>query len=233
MNRHVTEEQIALLAGGDLTDKQEAEIARHVSACPSCSSLLQGYRKCHSGLSALGNDPLTVSDYADVRRVVLDRILSQSTGRVPFRWFRFLFAARPYAMAGLLVCALLLGFWKIYRAGLTTHTRGPNRPQMVDRSGSERVEPVLRGAIDRSGRHVPHLALSTRRRKPVSLLSEVMAPAPPSILPGPPFDLEMIDPMRIEPEKWSAPTGQAEIVVKLETGDPNVVIIWVIEGRGE
>ena len=74
----------------------------------------------------------------------------------------------------------------------------------------------------------------SRRRPKHSALSIAAVPATvPKGLPAPQFDPAVIDPTLVEPEKWPAPSGGVDTIVKLQTSDPNVVIVWLIESRGE
>jgi anti-sigma factor RsiW len=216
MTGHISEENIALLAGGDLDPRENANLQQHIIQCPACSAMLRTYREGRDALSALREEELSAIDYGTVRTAVLDRLPGRAT-RSFWRWPSLLWAASATAI----LLALGLGFiWM--RSGSPSRVAeipGPQKAPTIGRIASSKAEapkpaPAIR-AVRATSNAGPKRA-SNPARKINRAASSLVAGAEKNLQP---------------------PANQApvldDIAIKLETEDPNVIIIWLVSPRGE
>ncbi len=213
MNGHILEEKIALLAGGDLGDKETAELERHLSECGTCSARVENYREDRRALSVLREAGIDECDCDSVRRSVMQQLPME-------RRFRLGFAPLRWALlsAAVLIAAVIgIGYW--------SRTPGPQRagsPQAGERQVEPKpAKPALRaGATAETGPARPSAArvavmprVPQRKSSPVPSLPAVNIAAETAAIAR-------------------RPQVQDEVIIKLETSDPNVVIIWLASPKG-
>ncbi len=214
MKGHVQEEKIALLAGGDLKDQETHELERHLSQCPACSARLRSYQNDRQALSALRETGIDERDFDSVRQSVIRRLPAERIP--PFRFFRLQWGA----LAATVLTAAVIGMWywismpEVQRSGLP----GPViRPQALP------AQPLpARGATRLAETHVSRPAIANASRPPRTLQQKSLADASQ---PAPDVVSEFSAAV-------SNPPAQDVVVMKLETSDPNVVIIWLASPKG-
>ncbi len=227
------EPRIALFVSGDLGRVEARDLERHLGICEDCSALLRAYRETIIAVGALGVERPTTEDYRTIRQAVLKRIDAESTRawrtRSLWTWPRW----QRYALAATLIGLMLLGLEWAWTQISTIRTIKPSPPQMA-----EAVPPKDAGAataetsgpqpvpekhpfrtIPEAGRQIGPIQLA---RLPVD-----------AVIPGVVFDVPVITPMKIEPDRWQVPTQMASTIVKMETSDPDIVIVWLLGAQGE
>ncbi|HXN49824.1 MAG TPA: anti-sigma factor [Bryobacteraceae bacterium] len=210
MSCETFEKLIALDAGGDLTPPEAARLQAHLGTCAPCRELARSVGESQSALKALAQAGVDEDALARWRRSLLARIDDEPRRRIlPWRW--------AWAAAAAMALVALLAV-----------------PRMVRRPPSE--APVAHALPPASPNlnALPH---------PPQSVAQALPPASPSLnrLPHPPQSVAHALPpasqspsvahRRPRPRRAPAPSTEP-LLVKLETPDPNVVIYWIVEGKG-
>lgn len=220
MKRHIEEGKIALLAGGDLDPGKASDLAGHLAECPACSALLQRYREGKEAISALRDAGIEASDFDVVRQSVLARIQGKQVSRLES------FALRPFgalqwatlAAAVLIAVAVATWQWRSTPVPQVSEPAGPASTAQVGRtpvSGETHARPVVEPVTEQS-------SAQKAERRPQAPSRSV--PIDRS-LQGARVRDSLVPP---EPQ----PPVLDDVFVKLETSDPNVIIIWLASQKG-
>jgi len=203
MNCREWEERIALHAGGDLPPMEAAAVDRHAAECAACQALLSGLRQTADVLRAAHSEPVDSAHYAAVRA----RVLSELARRRKPRW--------AYAVLATAAMLLLVAVWPRARRVVVSP-----RPQPVP------VAQALMPPVSVFGGAAPLVRGTPWVRRPRPDASGVTRKGGPG---GPPQTRGSAPPLQqAEPETAAQP-----LVVKLITDDPDVVIYWISEGKGD
>jgi hypothetical protein len=204
MSCAIWKDRVALFAGGDLETGEAAVVERHLNQCAACSALAADLRWELDGLRQVHAEPLAAEHYAAVRRRVLAELAKPPQARAVWTWAWA--AALAAAAAGVLV-------WVMTRPAavpapplprLVASAPKQSRAQRAPRKGAVISTHVRR----RRGERAAPSADEQRRLE----VAEVVTPP----RPAPPAAEE--SPVRM---------------VQLATADPNVVIYWLFEEKGE
>jgi hypothetical protein len=220
MKGHIEEEKIALLAGGDLAASELTAAAAHVAQCVSCSAVLESYRQRRQAMAAFRDSGISAGDFADIRRSVLERLPGES--RPHFRFFTrpLLTPLRYGALAALLLAAVTIGTYTWKRA---------HAPQLAERAASikisprESVPPSPGSRMDLPAKPVAAQTAAqnpyrqARRGRQATAITTALPPAEAAVDP--------------QTQSHQA-TMLDDVVMKLETSDPNVIIIWLASPKG-
>jgi len=211
---HVEEEKIALLAGGDLKAKEADDLAGHIAACQACSARLKRYQEGLVAFASLRDAGLGERDFDDVRRSVLYRLKEK---RAPRFWLGT--SLRWGALAAGIVMIVVMGAW--------WRTRMP--------------------AVHVSSTHISGSGLSSGHTRELStaVIAKKVKPPTPAIK-HPRIARNAVTPSSTKvhvPQSGGQPAfaqiGSSlaapveskpvldRIAIKLETQDPNVIIIWL------
>ncbi len=214
MNGHIQEEKLAMLAGGDLRDKEAFDLERHLHECPACSARLKSYREDRRSLSALRETGVDERDYDSVRRSVMQRLQTE-------RSFRFRFAQLRWGAlaATILIAAVIgIGYWSRIPAPQRVGLPEPvTRPQLEPSQAKPRRPSVSLGEMAATLPTVPRPTKIPRAPQP----SVTTGSSPPAMnVPA------------LAVASSQMPQVQDEVIMKLETSDPNVVIIWLASPKG-
>ncbi|MGA2264157.1 MAG: hypothetical protein ABSH28_22325 [Acidobacteriota bacterium] len=214
MKEHIEEEKIALLAGGDLKAKEADDLAGHIVSCPACSARLKSYQEGCRAFASLRDTGIGESDFAQVRRSVLYRLQQEKASRswlgTPLRWG---------ALAAVIVMVVAMGTWWQMRmpAVHVSSTHGSDSglasghiPKSSQANVAQNGKP--------SAQAMKHPGIATNAVTPLSITVHV-----PQSANQPAF--AQIGPNLTAPEE-SKPVLD-RIAIKLETPDPNVIIIWL------
>jgi anti-sigma factor RsiW len=223
------EDQVALLAGGDLETAEAATVERHLSECAACSALAADLRAGLDGLRDVHTEPLAEAHYAAVRARVLAE-LAKAPGRR---------AVWPWAWAAALAAAAA-GVWVVSLVLSPSTLPAPQLPRVV--ATAPMVErPVLRQpGSNRSADN--HAAEAGKKSRDDSRLSRLDSrrhgvgvvpsgrPVEEAVLSG--ADVQAV--AQASPPAPPAATNDSQVrMVQLVTDDPNVVIYWLFENTGE
>ncbi len=215
MNGHIPEEKLALLAGGDLEPAETARAQSHLRKCAQCAETVEGYRRLRDSTAAVEADECSPADYRVVRAAVLDRIESRANRpawlQLETQWI-FVTAA--------VLLAVGLGFLLMRSTPTVRVAETPAPPGVQAREASVSQAEAPRPSIETSG--------------PRSIASETSTPRhAPARRPHPPkpwYELFASDALPSQ----TAAVVRDDIAIKMETADPNVIIIWLASpGGGE
>jgi hypothetical protein len=220
MKGHLEEEKIALLAGGDLAASEIPDAATHVARCGACSAVLESYRRGRQEMAAFRDSGISAGDFAGVRQSVLANL--QEDGRPPFRFITWLHLTplQCGALAALLLAAAAVGIYTWTQApapqiaGRATPVRiAPKTsvPPTADAHASLAAKPV---AVQRAAQNPERLA---RRRRQAAAIARAL-----------PAVAAAADPQT----RLHQATMLDDVAIKLETSDPNVIIIWLASPKG-
>jgi len=207
------ESKIALYASGDLDRGGSAAISSHISRCPVCASRLRHFQADLHALRSLKKDTVEQSDLDAVRRRVMAAVGVQKTKA--WQLHRLL---RPAYVAAAAVPIALLVWW--LSTPWTTHA--PDAPVPVASESGKPADPT----VTASHAAVPAtISAGAPSRKP---LREESRPAHMRPITEVASDSTAAKPYLFTPGKLP----QDDIAIKLETADPNVVIIWLASSKG-
>jgi hypothetical protein len=219
-----SEQDIALFVEGDLGPAALHAIEGHLAECPDCRALAEELRTSQATFKDLRQEVVNPASVLDLRRrvlVELDELDSKTEwGRKIERWL-FLGARRGYAAAGvafvLAVCVSASIVWRFSlnrplppsaTTSLTTVQEKPaDRPQPYpEAEAAEAAEqvPARTAVVKRTNTFVPATGAESRRSRIGGVVTATQAPAGDS----------------------------KEVVVKLLTDDPNIVIYWLVDQNG-
>lgn len=139
--RHLSEEQLALHAGGDLLPAEVEAITSHLQDCLQCQAVLADFRENRACFESAMTEP-SGDDLRDVRLLVIRRLERQKGVAKNWRWL----AATAAAVAMIVV---LLCVWRLPRNTINSRSATTAELRIVYQP---LIEPFL-----------PNLELNTRR----------------------------------------------------------------------
>ena len=217
-----SEQDSALYVEGDLIESSARDFEAHLMECEGCLRLVDELRESQSLFKSLRQETASGAALTQVR----SRVLAEVTGvNSKTAWGRkverllWLGLRRGYALAGVgLVILLGIGLWYGSRIPKDSVEIDP-LPPMAD-------VPLTRGTIDN-----PVLQVGEKVAKAIVPLPEgdsvrgkqrtqgvVRAVIPKQEVP--------------EPDPAATPAEPKQLVVKLLTDDPNIVIYWLVDQNG-
>jgi len=213
MNCKGWEERIALSAGGGLDPAIEAGVKQHLAECAGCREFAGGMEDSLNLLRSAHEEPIAAGHYTVVRAGVLARLEGQ---RRPWRrWEWAAGLAAGLAVAGVFVAMRPAETPKVIVAAV----RRPEPPAVAMRmaeagaqgenTGDRRVRPRGPGGRGASPGHR------------ASLGTEPSVPAFPRI------------PVTAQNRGPETSALVEPLVVKLITNDPDVVIYWIADRKGD
>jgi Putative zinc-finger len=205
MNCKGLEERIALLAGGDLEPAEAAPVEEHLRTCAGCAAMLRGLELDRARL-AMRPPEADGADYAAMRARIRRGIV-RDRRLVWLRW------ALPVAAAILAAVAFweFGAFWE-FHGGVRAQPVAP-RANAVARIEADPVEPR---EVPRPGPAMPAVA-----RGPLSSDAGLEA------------SLEAIERAMTLPEPAGPTAVDSAEGIRIPTRDPNVIIIWCSETKGD
>lgn len=215
MNCTGFEERIALYVEGDLPEVERHSVESHLGTCAQCRELAADLRDSQLVFKAVRQE----LPHSSALRAVRERVLAEVAGSDPRSWWeRIFFAGFPRKTAVAATALLALGstaLWFASRVDLP-HDETPVVVQAVQ------TPPTVVTSSSENLSSVPapnNVAPSPRKvRRPAS---NRVATAVDSSAAGLP---------RAQGSEESPP---AQIAVKLLTDDPNVIIYWLIDAKGD
>ena len=219
MNGHIEEGIIALLAGDDLKASRMAAAASHVTRCASCSAMLESYRQRRQALAAFRDFGIHAGEFADIRQSVLERLPARKPHLRFFTWPR-LTLVQGGVLATLLLAAATVGTY----AWKTAHQQeSAERPVQVRIPAKAATRPSTGRSADLAAKPAPaqKIARNPDRQPSRRLQQAAINVLLPSALAA--FDSQT---------QAHQPTEPDDVAMKLETSDPNVIIIWLASPKG-
>jgi anti-sigma factor RsiW len=196
-----------LYVGGDLDGAAVRKLEEHLESCADCRELLEGLRQTRVAIEGSRDEPLGDSVLRDFRQGVMERVEADST-RAPFWLDGFGKAGWRWVLAGSLALVLAA----VWLALFTLRT--VDSPERT----AERVAPTPTTAPpSRTTTSIPDLQPPVvKQEPPVAVLHE---PEPAIVEPA------SQKPVEVEP-------AAEDLVVKLVTDNPDIVIYWLVERNG-
>jgi anti-sigma factor RsiW len=205
ISKCVSEELLALYIEGDLPQVQAALIANHIDACDVCSVFAAELRESQAVLKSIQAEPVTAAALASVRTGVFREVERVEKSFVWLRLERLLWSGfrRRYALAGFAIAMITAAVvWHSSRPSQIHTEQITAEPVQVAAAVAEDAPSVVAAPPK-----VVHRGINrTRRAKP-----------------NPPTESTLPDLPAGEPK---------QIVVKIVTDDPNIVIYWLLDGPG-
>lgn len=217
MKGHIEEETIALLAGDDLSKRRAHDLARHLAGCPACSAKVERYRAGRHEMAALRGASIGAGDFEDVRRSVLTRLRDQNAPRFKVGTFM-----RWGAAAAVILTAATIGVMWRREIPAANSTRG-SMPATETPSGRIPFPDKVEAPCDIRSSAAVEVHLGTAQKAP----KHSTAPNREA-RSAEPFTLPPADSAQVE-----ARPALDRVAIKLETPDPNVVIIWLASSEGK
>ncbi len=214
MSCETIESKIALLASGDLPAGETKAVAKHLADCASCRELLDDFRVDRYSLGSLKAEEIDRAERLAVRSAVLARIKRDSRSG---EWFASLVRPASWGAAVLAVLVLLI-FWP--RPSFVPPT--PPGKTSVAESRNPRTPDKVLPAIVPGGGNEPVAPVAERGNQGAKRRGDAI------FKPGAEQNTAMA--VRVNHVEMSEPAAD-DIAIKLETDDPNVVIIWLASSR--
>jgi len=214
--RGCSEELLALYVEGDLLPAESASVEDHLAICASCRAFVSGLRESQSAFKSLRVEPVSAAALGEVRRRVMSGLAG--TAAAPgwiLSFERVLFGVRRrYALAGLAAVIVLSGvMWRLMRPVETLEV-APQPTAQVAPMTPPPAPSVVAAPIPEPPPPAP--------RAPKRRLAPKPAPAPAPEFAAAPDAPSIVAP--VEPKE-----DPPQIVVKLLTDDPNIVIYWLLD----
>jgi Putative zinc-finger len=212
MKCRYSENDIALFVEGDLEPAKAAELEIHLVTCEACRELEADVRESQTVLKSLRQETVSSAALSFVRNRVLEEV---SKTRVRPVWGRWV-----YALAGAMFVAVL-SVSVILHSGKATKTT-PLLGQGGVAAPSNNIPVPLKGAdgVVRSG--IPLMQVEPSAPAKVASRHSLDRRSHPS------FSKEGNKVVITERAPSETPT---EVVVKLLTDDPNIVIYWLVDQK--
>jgi hypothetical protein len=205
MTGHIDERSIALLAGDDLEPRRKAEIIKHLLECITCRRMLDAYQEERECLAQLKEQSVTAYDCASLSRSILfiESRRTQSTG-ASLRW--------AVSGAALLIMAITsLMVWN----RISTQNPTEQTPHLAQYSPTAK-QPEIGPA--KSENLAERIYRPKQKPKKSWDASEQKNPGAP---------VERI-PVAVESQVQADTSDEGDdIVIRLETENPNVSIFWL------
>lgn len=206
MSCAIWEERVALFAGGDLETAEAVAVERHLSECAACSALAADLRLELDGLREVHAEPLAAAHYAAVRERVLVELAKPPRWRVAWAW------AWAAALGVAAAAALVVVMMKPAAIPAPVMPRLAAVAPPVERSMLRERVRQARKPVHLRAPMLAERAVAPAVKEQQLALAEVVKPK----LPAPPA----VEDSRVA-------------MVQLATDDPNVVIYWLFEEKGE
>lgn len=204
------EKMVALYTGGDLADTKAHRVERHIAGCASCRELAESLSADRAVLARLDAGAAEDIELGSVRGAVLEELAeNRRAGAEALSWSRVALAAAAVVLVVLSVVVV----------------------EVFERRGA-RIAEVTPGVAERAEK--PTLAV------PGNDLATPSLPAsddPAFVSPSPraePFTrVARAGPPAVRPAAAGPSVPTEPMVMKILTDDPEVVIYWIVEAKGE
>jgi hypothetical protein len=220
MNCRYSENDIALFVERDIASPQACEIEEHLAICDACRELAQDLQETQSVFKSLKRDSVSAGALASVRTKVLAEVGGRSVRPAWGRWV--------YALAGVAFVAVMV-------IGMAQYGRKP----------VAQVQQIVKSDPPLSPDASPYLARASRAAVPLTRGTITTTGAiPAAVIKRAKVNKVNVTVPRTEgdsrPRSGRQGVAQAEVsaeppkqlVVKLLTDDPNIVIYWLVDQNG-
>jgi anti-sigma factor RsiW len=204
-----SENDIALYVERDIASHQARKIETHLSTCDACRELAEDLRETQSAFKSLRQDTVSAGALASVRTRVLAEVGARNVRPAWGRWVQ--------ALAG-------AGFVMVLAIGLAYHLRKQATPTPVAQQ-IVKISPVP-AFVDAS----PYRARASRVDASPYPAGAARTTVSIAGRKGRPRSIKKNQREAAQTEAVIDPPRQ--LVVKLLTDDPNIVIYWIVDQNG-
>jgi hypothetical protein len=217
-----SENELALYVEGDLPPDKASEVDVHLVPCVLCRELVEELRETQSVFKSMKQEAVSPQALAQLRARVLGEVAARNLRPGWGRWV--------YALAGVgIVLAVALGVVTRYRHSAANVQQVVQR-QSVERQLIERHSPPFQGGVAAPKAQTGWLASDNHVPNHPGATSFDASPYRARASRHPSLERRGIGMTQPAPQK---PAEQPkEIMVKLLTDDPNVVIYWLVDQNG-
>jgi anti-sigma factor RsiW len=214
------ESKIALYAGGDLPPAEAVELERHLASCGECRSTVEGYAGVLDAVQEMHRGPVPQAAYSAVRA----RVLAELERPVPF-WRRAWVYAVPVAVAALVILTLPNALRKPAGAPARTSYGSPTAASSKREAPATAPAEIAAHVGQAPGLRAgpPAGANQPRHPRPAQQADQ---PKPPELAAAPeaPGQVASVN---------ESPTTADPLVIKMLTDDPDVIIYWIADSKGD
>jgi hypothetical protein len=204
MKCRYSENDIALFVERDIALTQAREIEEHLALCDTCRELAEDLRETQLVFKGLRQETVSAGALASVRTKVLAEVGARSVRPTWGRWV--------YALAG-------VAFLAVVAIGLVEQVRKPIAPQVQQAIKSDPLPPAAAVPLT-SGTLTPTLGVQRTKAK---VRADVNVPLTEGDGGRRPQGVAQAEVLTEPPPK--------QLVVKLLTDDPNIVIYWLVDEK--
>jgi hypothetical protein len=207
------QQRIALYVGGDLETRQIRGVERHLDTCSACRELAEALRRDLEVLAGLESDELNGVAFGSVRGEVMAEVEKRTAS--PLAAVLSNHSRVAMAAAVVAVVAALVVMWP---------NGGPEEPRIAE----ENVRKPTAAAENpiETGPEEPDA--------PVVTVSEFAEPQPPVLEREPKTLIARAEPPSVAHQSVVSPSAPVEpMTMKILTDDPDVVIYWIVDSKGE
>jgi hypothetical protein len=206
-----SENELALYVEGDLPPDKASDVDVHLVSCAVCLQVVEELRETQSAFKSIKQEPVSPQALAQLRTHVLGQLAARNSRPAWGRWV--------YALAG-------MGFVVAVAVGVVTRYRHPQpvTQQAIQHESAGPQSPPFQGGVARSASPIGRSLNGSRAEVVIN-----EQPLRPRLRRGlPSFERRGLG--ESQPQKRAEPPK--EIMVKLLTDDPNVVIYWLVDENG-
>ncbi|HEX8177543.1 MAG TPA: zf-HC2 domain-containing protein [Pyrinomonadaceae bacterium] len=240
MNCTKIEKLLPLYVEGDLSTAEATQVGAHLSACDDCRRLEKEFAVSQQRLRNFAVPEFGAEFYEQLRGAVMREISSKPAARpAAFRTLRAFFTMRPALAASLVTLALFCGLsFALYRSlikdetGLAAIEIGMANFSFDMPAAFDEVRPVSNEVTSNGAGRTSFVARNASRRRSVRAAVE-RAPTEASSAAS---STRTIDSAGSNAERAGTQTGgtsadeaSRQVVARMDiqTGDPNIRIIWL------
>ncbi len=218
---------MALYIGGELSPRRERRAERHLQSCSTCRTFIRDLEDMRNALYSLRGEPVDHHVLEGIRRSVLAEIATRESLQTSARGLGILRRwSWPAGLAGIMlvvIAATLVVFqWSRREAsespGVQDIGASSHSPALLDEPG--RLTRAL--PAGKKPAQAPNARIARRRRASGRFRTG------PAHAKRPPLKIPDSESITVEP-----PSGSDQLVVKLVTEDPDIVIYWLVDQEGE
>jgi len=211
MNCHDFEKLIALDVEGDLPQEKRGAVAEHMQACRHCQEAAAGLKSSQIMLKDLRNVTADEAVLQEVRRRVLNRLATEPAPRALPMWR---FALGAGLVAGLIFALIVLR--RVSPNSVPVTAKAPAALETIRHTPAARAPSAVQISKGQD---------TLESRRPASAAQSCTGARPC----GPTQVVAAKRAVTSSPRGTAAERHPEPLMVKLMTGNPNVVIYWLVD----
>jgi hypothetical protein len=197
------ERLIALYVEEDLREEERASVETHLRTCSACWDLVEDLKESQAIFRSIRQDVPAAAALSNLR----ERVMSEVGGLQSASWLERVFIGafrRRAALAGVLVLVAGYGVWWFARVPAVVPVTVPLEIAVSSPAPDVVPAPAVLETVSEARTPAPK---RVRHRAPVQVPAPAPAPAP------------------VEESQ--------QLTIKLLTDDPNIIIYWLVDQKGD